>query len=320
MSYDGYISDLRSRFWRYRQEMFGELDHYFDRVIASDHDRMPVFKQVHEDENVLVKPRASHKEQQAVRITLSPGKRHRHFASMRSSQALAQTVFGNLKVAKSLECLLEVQDRTGPLFPIVDPHLLSMEHEIEYLGERYRGRTSVDVMFCGSYRVAVECKLAEAEVGRCSRPNLGPDDPEWCNGNYECQMQRTDPCVLSTKGILYWKIVPQLTHWTSDNDHLPCPLHKTYQLVRNLLAACVREGNDMPTAVPEHGHVVLIVDERNPAFQEGGQGHTALRATREALRDPTRLRVCSWQQITTAVRKAPHLAWLAEGLNLKYGF
>lgn len=320
MLYDAYISGLRARFWQYRQEVFEELDHHFDRVISSGHDRMPVFKRVHEDENVLVGPGASREEQQAVRIALPPRKRHRHFASMRSSQALAQTVFANLKVGTSLECLLEVQDERGPLFPVVDGQLLSMEHEIEYLGEQYRGRTSVDVMFRGAYRVAVECKLAEDVIGRCSRPNLDPDDSEWCNGNYERQMQGADRCALSTKGILYWAFVPQFTRWTSESDHLPCPLHQTYQLVRNLLAACVQPDNDMLTADPERGHVVLIVDERNPAFQQGGRGHSAVRATLEALRDPTRLRVCSWQQITAAIRRDPHLAWLAEGLNLKYGF
>lgn len=320
MSYDGYISDLRARFWRYRQERFGELDHYFDQVISSNHDRMPVFKRVHEDENVLVWPGATREEQQAVRMTLLPGKRHRHFGSMRSSQALAQTVFANLRVGESLECLLEVQDEKGPLFPVVDAQLLSMEHEIDYLREQNRGRTSVDVMFCGPYRVAVECKLAEDDIGRCSRPNLDPHDSEWCNGNYQRQMQRADPCVLSTKGILYWTFVPQLTHWISESDHLPCPLHQTYQLLRNLLAACIRPGNDLPTADPEHGHVVLIVDERNPAFQEGGHGHTSVRAAREALRDPSRLRTCSWQQVVGAMRKDPKLAWLTQSLNLKYGF
>jgi hypothetical protein len=320
MAYDGYISELRARFWRYRQEVFGDLDHHFDRVISSDHGRMPVFNRAHEDENVLASPRATREEQQAVRITLPPGKRHQHFGSMRSSQALAQTVFANLRVGKSLECLLEVQDANGPVFPVVDAGLLSMEHEIGYLGEKKRGRTSVDVMFGGAYRVAVECKLAEEDIGRCSRPNLDPNQVEWCNGNYQRQMRRADPCVLSTNGILYWTFVPQLTHWRSESDHLPCPLHQTYQLVRNLLAACVQPENHMLSTDPEHGHVVLIVDERNPAFQQGGQGHTAVRATREALRDPTRLRVCSWQQIIAAMRKDPHLVWLVEGLNLKYGF
>jgi len=46
----------------------------------------------------------------------------------------------------------------------------------------------------------------------------------------------------------------------NDTDLLPCPVYKKYQLIRNILAACVRtDGN----ASLEHGQVVLIYDERN---------------------------------------------------------
>jgi len=320
ISYDRYLSELRSHLWRYRQDVFGQSDDYFDLPMSTDHGRMPVFRRQHADKNVLLRLGDSAREQDGVLGTLSRDKRHRHFASMRSSQALAQSVFGNLKAHKSLDCLLDLRDGNGPLFPVVDADLVSMEHEIEHLGEQQRARTSVDVMFCGGYRVAVECKLAEDDIGCCSRPKLKRDDPEWCDGDYKYQMERSDRCALSARGIRYWAFVPELTSWTAESDHIPCPLHRTYQLARNLLAACIRPNNDVPTVDPGHGHVVLIANERNPAFQEGGQGHEAVQAAREGLRDPTRLRVCSWQQVIAAMRKDPHLAWLTDGLHLKYGF
>jgi len=96
----------------------------------------------------------------------------------------------------------------------------------------------------------------------------------------------------------------------------PCPVNKNYQLVRNILAACVdSEGN----ASIEHGHVVLVYDERNPAFLQGGKGGKSYEETRNALREPTTLRKCSWQQIVAHLRDQGVLPWLIENLNQKYG-
>lgn len=314
MSYDEYLSELRARLWRYRQQVFGQSNYYFDDwQMSADFNRMPVFRREHADKNVLVRPGASPAEQRAVLKTLRCDKRHRYFASMRSSQALAQSVFANLKVYESLECLLDVRDGGGPLFPLVDANSLFMEHGIDFLGEREQAQTSVDVMFCGNYQVAVECKLAEEDVGCCSQP------PDWCDGTYTLQGSRPDRCALSTKGVRYWTFVPQVTNWAAESDYDPCPLYRTYQLIRNLLAACIRPADGVPTTDPERGHVVLIVDERNPEFKNGGQGHKAVRVAWAGLRDPTRLRVCTWQEILVAMRKDPRLDWLTEGLRLKYG-
>ena len=53
------------------------------------------------------------------------------------------------------------------------------------------------------------------------------------------------------------------------------------------------------------GHVVLVYDERNPAFQKGGKGYAAYEETRNALLEPDRLKKCSWQQIArSSVRKS----------------
>ena len=190
------------------------------------------------------------------------------------------------------------------------------------LGGIGQAQTSVDVMFVQGCRVAVECKLTEDDVGCCSRPNLKTDDPQYltnfCDGTYTFQMNRAERCALTSKGIRYWEFVPQLTSWPADLNQSPCPLHRTYQILRSLLAACVRPTPE-PTLDLANGHAVLVFDERNPTFQPGGKGHSAFVATRGNLKDPTRLRECSWQQIVTAMRKNGRLNWLTESLHLKYG-
>jgi hypothetical protein len=85
--------------------------------------------------------------------------------------------------------------------------------------------------------------------------------------------------------------------------------------VRNLLAVSV------PSKVMRAGagHVVLVYDERNPAFQEGGKGDAAYVETRNALLESDRLKKCSWQQIVRNIREEKRLSWLADQLAVKYG-
>ena len=110
--------------------------------------------------------------------------------------------------------------------------------------------------------------------------------------------------------------MPELFKWPSDFDLRPCPLHKTYQLVRNILAACIRPDG---TIAPEYGHVVLIYDDRNPAFQPGGGGFLAFSQTRQALKNVRLLKKCSWQRIIRHLKTISILPWLLEKLELKYG-
>ena len=112
----------------------------------------------------------------------------------------------------------------------------------------------------------------------------------YCNDVVQ-EMTKSCCCFLTAIGVLYWKYIPGLFKWNSNVDHVPCPIRKNYQLVRNILAACVRPDGSV---LAEKGHAVLIYDERNPAFQKGGKGHTALENTREALHKPQLLRKCSW--------------------------
>lgn len=86
--------------------------------------------------------------------------------------------------------------------------------------------------------------------------------------------------------------------------------------MRNILAVGVKDGK----VSPDNGHVVLIYDERNPAFQEKGKGLIAFTKTQKASLKPTMLRKCSWQRIVMHLRGKKILPWLTGQLKAKYGF
>jgi hypothetical protein len=169
------------------------------------------------------------------------------------------------------------------------------------------------------FRVAVECKLSETEVGGCSRPNLRPGDSnyesDYCDGTYTRQRGRRDRCSLTEAGTHYWRYVSKLFTWAYDADMCPCPLAATYQLVRTVLAACVRPGGEVDLAA----HAVLLYDERNPEFAEGGRGHAAFEAVGTALKDPALLTRVTWQSLVDCLRQDHELDWLTGALERKYG-
>jgi hypothetical protein len=243
---------------------------------------------------------------------------------MASSQALTQSVFGNLIVYEKLHCLRSLTGDDGePLFVRDASHSrqCQLEFEVDYLGEKSRGRTSIDVLFNGSYRIAVECKLSETEVGSCSRARLRPDEPsfaaQFCDGRYAVQRGRGSRCSLTEIEVKYWSYIPLILNWSAEIDHAPCPLNSTYQLVRNLLAVCVDRTGSVSL---DSGHVVLLYDERNLAFQRKGGGITAWEKVRAALKKPTLMQNCTWQAVVGCLRKEESLNWLTHGLAEKYGF
>jgi hypothetical protein len=97
----------------------------------------------------------------------------------------------------------------------------------------------------------------------------------------------------------------------------PCPLGDTYQLVRNILAACINPDQRMETG---NAHALVIYDARNPAFQEGGKANRQWLAVKGALRNPDSLRSCSWQRLISHIDKDPELHWMVDALKAKYGF
>ena len=108
-----------------------------------------------------------------------------------------------------------------------------MEHKIDYLGERRR--TSLDEYISGNYRVAIECKFTETEVGTCSRPPLTPVDTnydtELCDGSYSQQRSRNERCLSTEIGVLYPKYFAAAFRIGNDIDLDSCPVNKNCQLI-----------------------------------------------------------------------------------------
>jgi len=82
-------------------------------------------------------------------------------------------------------------------------------------------------------------------------------------------------------------------------------------------AACVQQDGKLDY---KNGHAVLLYDERNPTFQPGGDGLVAWQNVRDALKYPSLLKKCTWQQVIASIRCEPALKWLTDSLREKYGF
>ncbi len=318
--YAEYVARLTRHLWSYQQSHFPRWEEYLEKPEDAT-GRPPVFLKEKADWNVLFKPGESEERRSRILQEIPDTERHRWFRSMKSSQAIAQTVFGTLKVYGALKDLAEMHDETGlPLFgdAEVTPENCTMEYHVDYLGEPRS--TSVDLFISGNYRVAIECKLTEEKVGPCSRPGLLPKDSNYerhyCDGTYTRQRGREARCTLTEIGVHYWDYIPQLFHWDADRDHSPCPVRINYQLVRNILAATVRSDQGV---VADRGHVLLVYDERNQEFREGGAGFQAFAETGQALHNPDLLRRCSWQRIMAYLRSNGRMAWLADLAKAKYG-
>jgi len=305
--YSKYVKDLISIFWKYQKETFTDREEYFE-CPCENGSRPPVFKKGHARYNVIMKQDISDTERKQLLELIPVCKRHRWFRSMRSSQALAQSVFGNLKLENKLHYLCEITDDEGkPIFE-KDGRIneaFSLEYTVHYLNEPRP--TSIDAFIDGEYRVSIECKLSEQEFGSCSRPSH-------CDGNFIFKKELKDRCSLTSKRVLYWKYIPDILKWSRDIDHKPCPLYRTYQLVRNILAACVKPNG---TIQMDKSYAVLIYDERNPAFRQEGDGMRVFTEVQEALHNPSMIRKCSWQKLLKHLRSKSDLTWLTE-LHRKY--
>jgi hypothetical protein len=317
-----YREMLIRRYWVYQREFFPDAANHFDHPESLDlPPRPPVFLKSREWENVIIKPGATREETSQLLALIPEGEKHRWFRSMNSSQALSQSVLGNLALSGDLGSLAQLADDDGlALFgkAQVSAGNFSMEFKLRYLGEPVP--TSLDAYIGGGYRVAIECKFSESDVGTCSRPRLtsahANHDRDFCDRSYTRQGTRRERCSLTEIGVLYWRYVQQLFRWKSEQDLPSCPLYANYQLVRNILAIGVTpDGRVSPT----NGHVVMVYDERNPVFQVNGRGFSAFAETRGALREPTMLRKCSWQKIVQHLRSADILPWLTDHLACKYG-
>jgi len=315
-----YLDTLVSRFWDYQQKVFPIWRDYFDQPKRSNK-RPPVFLKNRADYNILMKPGISFEKRRGILNQIPTRSRHKWFGSMKSSQALAQSVFANLKEYDKLHYLEELTcDHGDPLFEKgrITRDNFVMEYDINFLNEPRR--TNLDCFISGQYKIAIECKLTESEFGNCSRQKLKEKDSnydtDYCNGSYTFQRGRNERCSLTEIGVLYWRYIPEIFRLKSDVDYHVCPIKKNYQLVRNILAACVRTNGNVDQ---EMGHAVVIYDARNPKFQQNGEAYSVFEDTRKSLRNPKKLRKCSWQKLIDHIRQKGAMEWLTEQLCIKYG-
>ena len=102
-----YRKDLVARFWEYQKEAFPEWQRYFERPMKLD-GRPPVFLKETAGYNVLTEPGLSPAMLKKLLSEIPVNERHRWFTSMTSSQAFAQSVFGNLKIYDRLHYALPI--------------------------------------------------------------------------------------------------------------------------------------------------------------------------------------------------------------------
>jgi hypothetical protein len=316
--YNAYVASLFDSFAAYRQAKFPNDDLFVKPREPRNHPQE--FKKLAADQNVILPPSCSAEISAAIIGSIPAKKRHPKFGSMRSSQALAQSVFGGLSALGRLDVLASILAEDGrPAFFSGDgPHQIELEHDIATLGEPRS--TSIDVLFTGATRVAVEVKLTEQEFGTCSRPRLRATESNFvrdhCDGSFTFQRGRHSRCSLSSQGIRYWDYIPQLLNWSSIEDMAPCLLGQNYQLIRNILSATVCDNG---ACDPHSAHALVIYDERNPEFQSGGLADLQWKSVVADLRYPHLLRRVSWQTISNRVNAANELKWLAFDLHFKYG-
>jgi len=307
-----YLADVSATQWAYRDRVFPHDSHLFRP--GEDRQHPPVFLKEHADHNVLRPPDPLLTTQ--VLDSIPEGRRHKWFRSMKSSQALAQSVFGSLIAFNRLDCLLNVRsdDDDLPAFGVgpIDRTMVELEHAVKRDLLHEPRPTNIDVWIPSRTVVCVECKFAEAEVGGCSRPKC-PTHRYTCNGNCEQQPGRQYRCALAKQGIQYWSHVPHILTWSLEEDAQPCKLLAPYQLVRNILAACVEDGR----VNPDRGHALLVYDSRNPAFRHSEEG--TFEKLRRDSHNPVMLRRCSWQAIIRVMDEYDDLTWLVKALGEKYG-
>jgi hypothetical protein len=316
-----YLSMLRNQFWDYREHRFAGQDRYFEERPPGD---PVVFCREYREYNVVTPDGISDEVRRRVINLIPEAKRHTHFGSLQSSQALAQSVFGSLAVIKELDWLSNVvaEDGTPAFLEDAGNANCVLEKDITTLGELKGHSTQVDFWIENTgYRVAVECKLAESDFGKCSRTKLKPKDPrydrQFCDGTHTIQRGRSAMCSLTEVRIRYWEYTDELFGWNSGAEHRPCPLNSTYQLVRNILAACVQDGGALNV---ERGHALILYDERNPTMKDGGVGEGQWLAAKGALKSSNVLRRLSWQKLLAQAPNRPMINTLKSGLRAKYGF
>lgn len=123
-----YLDDVRRTLWSYSRSLDSGL---FDRRYVEDR-HPPVFDRAHAHRNILLPPAADPTTIGAIVHAIPTRNRHRAFASMQSSQALAQSVFAGLSAVGRLDALagLIAEDGRVAFFDDWSDYRMQLEHEV----------------------------------------------------------------------------------------------------------------------------------------------------------------------------------------------
>lgn len=163
-----FYSDMLTHHWSYRSAAFPSQDAVFDEQF-SRLPNPPVFKKEESNRNVIV-PDDPELAATILRL-VPPEKRHKWFRSMKSSQALVLSVFGNLKMLNRTSCVSEVtaDDSVVPAFGRrpMEPSDIELEHDVSVERGQSNQRRCARVGFDGHL-----CRLQALGTGSgcCSRP------------------------------------------------------------------------------------------------------------------------------------------------------
>ena len=308
-----YLEELNAGLWEYAERRHAA---FLERE-RDDSGRPPVFRPEHADRNVLV-PEGDPERTKTILDCIRPGDRHRWFRSMKSSQALTQSVFGALIAYGRLDVLTRIEAECGrpAFFDDAGGWECTLEQPVQVLNEPRP--TTLDVMLWhpDGRRVVVEAKLSEREFGGCSRRRLAPGEEGYCDGSYTHQQGRRTRCSLTEQGIAYWEHLPKALGWDAEREHIPCEFGQTYQLSRNVLAAQVRHGGERR---PELGHATVVYDARNPALRGNGMASQQWKMVAGRVRPEGGLRKVSWENITRELKEQEDMQGLEAELKQKYG-
>jgi hypothetical protein len=168
--------------------------------------------------------------------------------SRNSSQALAIDVFATVDRLPSRNRIVGAwaESLRLPVRP-ADNWDLALEYPVEKSLLSEPSQTQIDVLAKSTSSIVVfECKFTEADGGECSQVHpLGKGAHKGmrqCNGNYEKQVnpvnKKVGRCALTTKGVRYWDLIPDVMNIDANRDHTPCPIAGgSYQWMRNLVVA-----------------------------------------------------------------------------------
>lgn len=247
-------------------------------------------------------------------LLLPPERRHRWFRSLTSSQALALSVLGNVAKRAELEILsslicddsASLSDESGPFW------FYAFEFTPWWL-ELGKRKTQIDLyLVSNTRRIAIECKLTEADIGTCDFVQKGRGHSAFSSlpGYEVCSRVRQN----GAKYWIYWSQLSDLSFPQACPDR--CPIYKTYQLARNVMAAAV---NPADATVDGRGSALLLYDARNPAFKVEEGGPQIARDTRGLLKDPSLLRSANWQSLARLLDSAGGYEDLLAFMKDKYG-